>query len=266
MKMAIFLGLPLIGLALSAAAPRPANSRWVVNFADAQCLAERNYGTSESPLHVVLKRPALGDVMQMAIVQKKSGGATAQYDSSIRFDGNPPLKTSVLKFEPKSAKVKTYLFNIPIKEFEQAKVARTVAISAPGIREEFALSNVAPVMKLMEECVEDLRTLFNVDPAGQGVLSGIRPPDGSLSGMISPNDYPHEAIANFQSGTVEILLLIDEKGAVADCAIIGSSAVASLDGQTCAIMRARAKFRPAKGADGKAAKGAFRQRISWRVQ
>jgi TonB family protein len=261
-----WLFLPFLALALTAAAPRVSNQRWVVNFADAQCLAERDYGTPDAPLRMVLKQPPLGDVIQLAIIQSKGGGAAMQYEGVVRFDDNPPLKLSVLKFEPKGVKAKTYLFNIPSTQFEQAKVAKQVSISAPGMREDFAMSNVAPVMKVMGECVADLRNVFNIDSGGHDILPGTKAPDGSVSGMFSPNDYPDDAISRFQSGTVEVLLLVDEKGSVADCAIIASSAFASLDGQTCAIMRARAKFRPAKGADGNPAKGAFRQRISWRIQ
>ncbi|HET7708524.1 MAG TPA: energy transducer TonB [Sphingomicrobium sp.] len=261
-----WLILPLLAVSLTAAAPRVSTHKWVVNFADAQCLAERDYGTADAPLRLVLKQPPLGDVIQLAVVQKKGAGAPVQYDGRVKFDDRPPLKLSVLKFEPKAAKVKTYLFNIPIKDFEHARVANIVSVSAPGMREEFKLSNVSSVMKIMDECVADLRNLFNIDPAGQRAMAGIKPPDGTLAGMFSPNDYPDDAIRRSQSGTVEVMILVDEKGSVADCAIVGSSASAALDGQTCAVMRARAKFRPAQGTDGRPTRGAFRQRITWRVQ
>ena len=62
-----------------------------------------------------------------------------------------------------------------------------------------------------------------------------------------------------------IVALIDEKGEMADCAVIETSGIAALDAQTCFIMRKRGKFAPAIGQDGKPAKGVFTQRIRWEM-
>ena len=266
MKMGIFLSLPLIGVALSAAAPRAANSRWVVNFADAQCLAERDYGPASEPVRVVLKQPAIGDVIQVSVSPGRAGGTAAKQAGNVRFDGDPPLTLPATMFDTPAGSTRTYLFNVPVKDFARASTAKVMAVSAPGLREEFALSNVAPVMKLLDECVADLRSLYNIEPSGRGSRAAVKPPQGSLSGMIAPADMPEERGGSPRDGTAELLLLVDESGSVADCAIVGSSEFASLDGQTCAIMRARAKFSPAKGSDGTAVKGAFHQKVSWRME
>jgi protein TonB len=59
------------------------------------------------------------------------------------------------------------------------------------------------------------------------------------------------------------MTLIDTDGKVASCMVIGSSGVASLDAQSCAIVTSRARFRPALGLDGKPARSGKIQRIRW---
>ena len=59
------------------------------------------------------------------------------------------------------------------------------------------------------------------------------------------------------------VLLIDETGRVADCTVIETSGVASLDAQTCGAVKLQARFKPAIGLDGKPAKDGVVQRVSW---
>ena len=42
----------------AAAKPKQPTGKWIVNFADAQCVATRNYGSNSDPIYLVLKAPA----------------------------------------------------------------------------------------------------------------------------------------------------------------------------------------------------------------
>jgi hypothetical protein len=63
-----FLAAVSAGAAASAE-PRQPTGKWVVNFADAQCIATRNYGSEKDPLVLVLKAPAIGGLLQIGIVR-----------------------------------------------------------------------------------------------------------------------------------------------------------------------------------------------------
>ena len=89
---------------------------------------------------------------------------------------------------------------------------------------------------------------------------------GDLMGLFASDDYPTQAILEGGTGSVEIVILIDEQGKAADCTVVETSGVPVLDAQACAVIRQRARFTPAVGLDGKAAKSAFRQRITWKIQ
>ena len=78
-------------------------------------------------------------------------------------------------------------------------------------------------------------------------------------------DYPAVAVMEGQSGRVGFALLIGEDGRVADCTIVATSGVPSLDSQACALLQARAKFEPARDMDGKPAKDSAVGGIVWRI-
>lgn len=89
---------------------------------------------------------------------------------------------------------------------------------------------------------------------------------GNLQGLFGPDDYPSQAIANDEQGTVTVSLQIGPTGRVTGCNPTGSSGSRSLDSATCRILRSRAKFTPARDNRGQPTTGTFTQRITWRLE
>ncbi|MEO7364861.1 MAG: energy transducer TonB [Sphingomicrobium sp.] len=73
------------------------------------------------------------------------------------------------------------------------------------------------------------------------------------------------AVLDDQSGTTDVILLIDESGAVKDCTLTSTSGVAVLDSRTCGMILSGGKFAPATLGDGQPAKSVYEQRITWRI-
>jgi|tagenome__1003787_1003787.scaffolds.fasta_scaffold20988900_12 TonB family protein len=92
------------------------------------------------------------------------------------------------------------------------------------------------------------------------------PLSGSQQGLISPDDYPAEALDRGDQGRVGVLIRTDATGAVIDCTVEESSASPILDKQTCELARTRAKFKPALDRQGRATAGEYRTRISWKIE
>jgi TonB family protein len=76
-------------------------------------------------------------------------------------------------------------------------------------------------------------------------------------------DYPVEALTRHQEGTVGFSLDIDKQGNVTRCRVSSSSGAPVLDEATCALIRKRAHFTPARDANGHAAAGVFASRAKW---
>ncbi len=120
-------------------------------------------------------------------------------------------------------------------------------------------------MKAMDTCLADLQQVWNVDGEAQARLKQGPRSTKPLTSYFSSNDYPRVALRSDQWGLVAFALLIDEAGKIADCTVIETSGVGTLDAQSCAIIKERAAFHPAVGADGKPAKAAVIQRIRWKL-
>lgn len=267
MNLALRIGLSLVPLAALAAAspePRQPTARWVVNFDADQCIASRNYGTEQNPLFLVLKSPPLGNVIQLGVIRAAKGGDATQLGAELAFDTQRPLRTSMLAFTARKQKQRAYWINLPIAQFASARTAKVIAIHAESeLSERFAISAIEPLMKIMDDCVADLRTVWNVGEVNESKLK--EPVSGDLRGILRHEDYPAVALRGNQGGSVALALLVDETGKVADCSVVETSGVASLDSQSCALIKERARFKPAIGMDGKPAKASFFQRITWRV-
>lgn len=239
--------------------------KWIVNFDAAQCVAQRSYGTEEKPLYLVLKQPPLGHVMQLAIVRKGSAGPTAEADGDLSFDDQPSHDVSILEFGPKGAHERVYSINLPLDEFAAARTAKTLRIRGEGINERFALSLVEPLLKVMNDCVVDLREVWNLDDEQTGPEPVREDEKGDLRALFSADMYPAQALRSHQAGAVKVALLVDETGKVADCSVVETSGAAVLDAQSCVVFRDKAKFAPATGANGQPAKSGWLQRIVWRL-
>jgi hypothetical protein len=263
---------PILTLALAAtcasplaAAPKPrtATGKWVLDFAEHQCLATRDYGTPADPLVLALKPSPVGTLMQVAVVTHAKLSSTAKgVPVAIRIDGGPVLQSKVLAFNAKAGGLRPVRINLPPATFAPMRQATSVAFDAPGeLEESFVLTQMPALMAQMDTCLTDLRHYWNIDDPTR--LKQRARAKTDLASYISDRDYPKSSVHEEEAGTVEFVLLIDETGKLADCTLTATSNVPLLDSQSCAIFMSRAKFSPAIGQDGKPARDAIKSRIRW---
>ncbi|HYW15684.1 MAG TPA: energy transducer TonB [Allosphingosinicella sp.] len=252
-------------LVQTASGPRVPSGKWHLSNAHSQCIALRDYGTEDGSPRLILKASPLGEVVQVGILRDAARIAPEQLDATIAIGERPPLGTSLMMFSPAGSRQRVYLLNMPSTEFAAVRQAKTLSLHSEGLNETLALSQMEPLMKVMDECVANLRREFNIagsGPEATGLQTRAR---GNIVKLFSSDDYPAVAYRSGQGGRVKFALLIQEDGRVADCTIVETSGVPSLDTQACAKLKARAKFQPARSADGKPAKDSFIGAIVWRM-
>jgi TonB family protein len=88
-------------------------------------------------------------------------------------------------------------------------------------------------------------------------------PATSPGSWMAISDYPADALAKHQEGTVRFALGVDPAGTVRSCTILASSGSPSLDEGTCALLRSRAKFDPGRDGSGHAVAGTFISHVQW---
>jgi TonB family protein len=246
--------------------PLQPTEKWVLNYEDAQCHAYRNYGTEENPLYLAFKAPPVGSVVQLMVLQNGPRMNGEQHDIQVKIDHRPPLKTNMLVYRGKKGKFRIKLINLPREEFAAFRDARIVEIEGVGQDYSFALSDAGPLMKALDDCLTDLRGYFNVSPPDAPNSRLTRGPVGDLQNVFKPEDYPWTAVHKRLQGSATMEILIDEKGAVADCSITETSGYATIDAQSCAIIQERAKFEPAIDMQGKPTRSSYSQRIIWKLR
>lgn len=77
------------------------------------------------------------------------------------------------------------------------------------------------------------------------------------------HDYPMKAFEKHWEGVTRFELLVDPNGRAEKCTIIGTSGHEELDKTTCSLAVFRARFAPARDADGKPAYGMYRSQAVW---
>ena len=89
---------------------------------------------------------------------------------------------------------------------------------------------------------------------------------GNVQALIGEDDYPDIARRNEETGTVRARLDIGSTGKVTGCTVVVSSGSTALDSTTCRILKARARFTPAKDSNGQAVADSYTTpKITWRL-
>ena len=103
-----------------------------------------------------------------------------------------------------------------------------------------------------------------ITPLAIGVTAPVHPL-GSPAQWVTPDDYPPAALRVAAEGVVQVALAIDAAGALTDCTVEQSSGNEDLDTTTCALLRKRAKFAPARDLADKPVVSTTRLRFRWAI-
>ncbi|UUR09224.1 energy transducer TonB [Sphingomonas glaciei] len=254
---------PLVALALitasteGASAPVTPTAKWVVDFADARCVASREYGASQ----LFLKASPLGDVVQFGIIEPGTAGPPTQVVAQVSPDAGPAFEgTALFWATTRKPPQRIRMINMSVADFQRLSGSPSLSFRIGALKRDYAIPEMPALAKVMKTCVDDLQKVWS--PPADGVGSRAT---ANLATYVTDDDYPADAIRNALSGTTAFALLIDESGRIADCTVTATSGQASLDTQTCALISRRARFVPAKDAKGKPAKDRVTARIRWQM-
>ena len=90
-------------------------------------------------------------------------------------------------------------------------------------------------------------------------------PAGAPGNWIQDEDYPPAALRANQAGISAVHLSVGIDGRVASCEVTSSSGHPVLDATACDLLKLRARFVPARDANGCALPGEFSTRVRWQI-
>jgi TonB family protein len=233
---------------------------WNLTYEEAHCIAMREYGQSDRPITLAIVPAPNGETYELLVGRKRAGPHyTEELEGSVDF-GAGPIKAWLLHYSSKDGKLDLYQYRITAAEMSQARTAKSVTVQlrgAPGTG--FELELMPELLEGLQRCTDDLKAYWNI--GGSPVAT---PTQGDVRSIFAASDYPSEALTRRQQGKVQFLLLIDEKGEVAGCHVLKPSGVPLLDAQGCAIIRKRAKFKPARDSHGNPVRDSYvTPEVSW---
>jgi hypothetical protein len=260
----------LSGPATAQSPDQAALGAWALERSPARCVISRKYGPAADPVTLGFKAPPIGDALQIVIVRPDSRTIVTQTDAKIAIEGEI-VRTNALSY-PVGRDLAAHLINLTgdnsavLRRASELRVEVKGAVRRnKGLRRSFSLGPIASSWGQLDSCLVQLRQTWNMGKDFSQLTVAARP-IVPLEKLFSSADYPRVALRQLQSGTSGIMLLIDESGAVKDCTLTQASGVAVLDSRTCGLIVLRGKFQPAIGPDGKPAKSAYFQRITWGIE
>jgi TonB family protein len=239
---------------------------WVLDYADTQCIAYRDYGDVKNPVTLAIRPAPLGETYELLVLRHGSGPVLAE-EAKGRVDfGHGPIKAWLLSYGPKGQKVNIHQFRISAAEMAQARKAISVSFFAKGYLDASFMLGVMPeLLDGLAKCTVDLQHYWNVSAARDGRIAV--PAKGQVRAIFSSEDYPAEAMYRSQEGSSQFLLLIDEHGKVAGCHVVKASGVPIFDVMGCQVIRERSKFKPALDAKGVPVRSSYvTPQINWRLE
>ena len=263
----VLLSVALAGLGQTATAGplRQPTAKWVVDYGDTSCTAVRAYGTQEAPVTIAFRPSPTGAVVRLLVVRRGWVPEARQFPVVTSITP-ATAKMTGLRFATKDKKSNIVWINFDRPALERLGSAGEIAIKGDAIDERFALPGIAAVLKALDRCNEDLRTVWNVDEAATVGLSKPATTLKSLHSYFSENDYPAQAAREEASGSTRFMLMIDETGKLKDCMVERTSGIASLDAMSCGVLHERAKFSPALDASGKPTRSVVSNTIIWALE
>jgi len=223
--------------------------RWIVDYGEAQCLAQRNYGTSGDQLILGVRPAPNNETYELIVARSVRGPKFAEERKGSVDFGRGLIKAWLLEYQPPSSDLTLYQFRISAGDMHASGAPDHVVFAINGRPSlNFALTSVPGLLKQLEACTADLQHYWNLggEQDGRIATSAL----GDVRKIFRPEDYPAEATYHAQTGQTQFFLLSDEKGKVAGCYLLRASGVPSLDAMGCQVILKRATFQPARDARG----------------
>lgn len=251
------------------AAPLEPSSPWTLDYGDTECRLVRDFGTGNNRVALRIARGATLDTYDVILAGYTLPYSTRPADISLTATPlNLTTEVSALPYTIKDSKLRIWRwFNLEADFIERLDDQQTLNFTgARSMDVQIRTPGLAKGIKALKTCHEDLlKNVFKLDLAALNALGKLPEPVGRPHMWITTDDYPRSALSANQSGTTQFSLIVDPAGKPKSCNILASSGVVALDQTTCALMMARAKFKPAEDKDGNPTTGLWLRSVRWMV-
>ena len=126
------------------------------------------------------------------------------------------------------------------------------------------LEQLPKIYEAMNTCMADLVRSWGYDPATrEKVVTGTRPLNFDAVVREIVEHYPSRAREHGNSANFTMRLMIEADGRVSKCAMIARTVANGFDSSACKIMVRKARFEPARDAEGNPLPSYYMQRLRY---
>jgi TonB family protein len=252
------------GVAAAADARQP-TGKWVVEFADNECLLSRAYGTDAEPLHLGFIQVPMSAGIQLLVLKHSTDATLDGGEARVSFGGRAPIEAGYGAFRIGKS-LRRLAINVDNDSYKAAASGPEVlSVEARGeISESFAVPGFGEALNVLRQCVLDLGVQWGIPLEQQQRLAvAAKPLKKDIRRYFDAADYPADALRTGASGRSFVRLSVDVSGRPTDCTVVVSSGHRALDSATCRVLLNRARFEPALDRAGQAMSTVAAANVYW---
>ena len=264
---------------------------WNIDFSENRCRLSRLFGTEKEPHLIFFEQaaPSGGFGLTFAGSQLKRFGRVS--DVSLGAERDEPIEPierfyhgdvagigpaiiiadyQIGRFDETSVDAKEKGDEIPrlstagIDLDEAATIDRFVLTREEDVV-SFETGDMMPAFQALNVCTSDLLRSWGLDPdEHQAYRSPVWTNRISVSKRIA-RYYPRDALNRGEMGVFRMRVIVEKDGAVSDCFLEASTESARLNSPACRQMR-RAKFEPARDAQGEPMRSFYSTSVSYSLE
>jgi len=251
----------------SVSAPLQPTGPWNVEFAENMCLLTRPFGDGERKVTLGLKPGPASDSMRLILLAKAKIEDATFGVAQVSLDQMPAVSGGYVAAPVKDSGMQIVAIDLKKSELGALNHAKQILVQSKPITVGLEPSRMDEALRVLGTCEKDLLVSWGMDSAVVASVAEfpwINRSKGATS-FFSTDDYPEDALRRDEQGTTGARVHVGTDGRVTDCKVIESSGSASIDSQTCSIIRARFRFEPARTSDGRTVASFTYQRIRWEM-
>lgn len=237
-------------LAATATVPLAPTGEWKLDVTRETCRATRRFGPNGDTLLRLVALPLAGEVM---LTVDTAGPTKAAYDDQVTLTLAPDHRVTTARtigIAPADPAPHTIGLAVPKALLAGSASAAQLSVKGRTIA-DLTNGELAPVLGSLAACTDAALRSYGIDPASQAAVA--IPPEAIGGGVswFASDSYPQAALRAGAEGRVVAKVLVAADGGVADCVPVVSAGNADLDDRTCALIRTRARYRPARDRQGR---------------
>ncbi|WP_152998839.1 energy transducer TonB [Sphingopyxis sp. H115] len=137
--------------------------------------------------------------------------------------------------------------------------------AADGFTVTLPIPGAEKALNALRNCQDEVASIQGIEAGAYREQTRPPVPANNPGYWATDADYPPTARRERMEGIVGFRMTVAPDGSVSDCQITSSSGFDMLDKRTCLLLKQRAQFKPALGANGQPTVSYYSNRVRWAI-